>query len=285
MKQKTLRMLKSITPPIVSALIRHLSDEASGFSGNYRTWDEACRASGSYDSEAILDTVKESLLKVKNGEAVYERDSVLFDKVEYSWPLLAGLLWIASRNGNRLNLADFGGSLGSTYYQNLKFLVHLNALQWSIVEQEKFVANGKQSFENDHIRFYRDLDECITERHPDTILFSSVIQYLEKPYELLADVIDRGFTYIIFDRTSFLVKGDDRITVQKVPPHIYPARYPAWFFNQEKFLGFFSGTYELIADFDSFESFSLEDQSTRNKGFIFKKIMPNSIQEGAYGRF
>jgi len=270
-KQKILHILKDITPPIALALFRHLSDKATDFSGNYRTWDEARRASSGYDSEAILAKVKDALLKVKNGDSIYERDSVLFDKIEYSWPLLAGLLWVSSRSGNSLNLIDFGGSLGSTYFQNLKFFTHLYELKWSIVEQKKFVECGRSHFENSHLKFYQGLDECIGERHPDAILFSSVIQYLEKPYELLADVVGRGFTYIIFDRTSFLENGDDRITVQKVPNEIYPASYPAWFFNRDKLLSFFSGTYDLIADFDSFESFRLEGQTAQNKGFIFVK--------------
>lgn len=271
MKQKIQYMLKSLTPPIAHVLSLRFSGKETGFSGNYRTWDDACRASGSYDTEVILNKVKDALLTVKRGEAVYERDSVLFDKVEYSWPLLAGILWVTSRNGNRLNLIDFGGSLGSTYYQNIKFLTHLVDLKWSIVEQKKFVECGQSLFENERLKFYRNLNECVGERHPDTILFSSVIQYLEKPYELLADVIERGFTYIIFDRTSFLKKGDDRITVQKVPPDIYQASYPAWFFNRNKFLDFLREKYELMAEFDSFESFRLEDQIAQNKGFIFCK--------------
>lgn len=41
----------------------------------------------------ILQTVKNSLLKVKNAEIVYERDSVIFDEIEYSWQLLTGLMF------------------------------------------------------------------------------------------------------------------------------------------------------------------------------------------------
>jgi putative methyltransferase (TIGR04325 family) len=267
--------LKGITPPILCDLFRQAPDTAIDFSGNYPSWDEACRASGGYDSHVILERVRDALLKVKKNEAVYERDSVLFDEVQYSWPLLAALLWVASRSGNRLNLIDFGGSLGSTYYQNVRFLSHLDELAWSIVEQDKFVNCGQELFENSHLRFYDGLDACMRDRHPDAVLFSSVIQYLEKPYELLADVFERGFTYILFDRTAFLEQGDDRITVQKVPPEIYSASYPAWFFNREKFLNFFSGKYELMAEFDSFESFQLHDQTAQDKGFIFKKITNN----------
>jgi putative methyltransferase (TIGR04325 family) len=210
--------------------------------GSFRdctTWEEARKASTGYDTDLILNKVRDSLLKVKSGEAVYERDSVLFDEIQYSWPLLAGLLWIATQKGNRLSLVDFGGSLGSTYYQNRKFLAHLKELRWSIVEQKRFVECGKREFETEHLKFYEDLDKCFRENRPDAILFSSSLQYLEKPYAVLEKIKSLGFEFILFDRTPLLDKGGDRITVQKVPPAIYEASYPAWFFNRGKFLDFF----------------------------------------------
>mgnify|MGYP001500873774 CR=1 FL=1 len=48
---------------------------------------------------------------VKNGEAVYERDLVLFDYIEFYWPVLSGVMWVAARNNGRLNVLDYGGSL------------------------------------------------------------------------------------------------------------------------------------------------------------------------------
>jgi hypothetical protein len=51
-----------------------------------------------YDNDTILKKCKDALLKVKNGEAVYERYSVLFDKVQHSFPVLAGLLRAAIAN-------------------------------------------------------------------------------------------------------------------------------------------------------------------------------------------
>lgn len=225
-----------------------------------------------YDSELILGKARDSLLKVKRGEAAYERDSVLFDKVQYSWPLLAGLLWIASQKGNRMNLVDFGGSLGSTYFQNRKFLSHLKELRWNIVEQKRFVDCGKRDFENEHLKFHHDLEDCFFEQRPDAILFSSVIQYLEQPYSLLGKACSLGFDFLLFDRTTFIESGEDRITVQKVPPDIYEASYPAWFFNREKFLDFLSADYELMAEFDALAgAIPLGNRYGYDKGFIFRK--------------
>jgi putative methyltransferase (TIGR04325 family) len=255
-----------LIPPVLGK-IYHKSIRKSGFSGDYKCWKEASNASSGYDSDEIMTKVKEALLKVKNGEAVYERDSVLFDKVQYSWPLLAGLLWIASQEDNRLNLIDFGGSLGSSYYQNKKFLAHLRVLKWNIIEQKKFVDCGKRYFEGEHLKFYYHLDDCLKEQHSNTILLSSVIQYIEKPYELLKEIIGKRLKYVLFDRTPFLHHGEDRITVQKVPAEIYRASYPAWFFNQKKFLGFFSSEYELIADFESNDWANIPSVF---KGYVFK---------------
>jgi putative methyltransferase (TIGR04325 family) len=233
------------------------------------SWEEAKGRSNGYDSDRILEKVRDSLLKVKNGEAIYERDSVLFDKVQYSWPLLAGLLWIASRKDNRLNLLDFGGSLGSTYFQTRKFLSHLKETRWNIVEQKKFVECGKRDFEIDHLKFFYDLDACFREQHPDTILFSGVIQYLEDPYGMLEKAMSLGFEFVLFDRTPFLEKGGDRITIQKVPDQIFPASFPCWFLSQERFLETMGDRYELFADFEGFDRADVQDSVF--KGFIFRR--------------
>ena len=88
--------IKNITPPFILKLAKR--KPRYGFLGNYKTWQEAQADSKGYDDKKILEKVKNSLLKVKNGEVVYERDSVIFDKIQYSWPVLSSLLWIASQN-------------------------------------------------------------------------------------------------------------------------------------------------------------------------------------------
>ena len=261
-------MLRDLVPPILANFYNRLASRG-GFSGNYASWEEAVRVSTGYDSDVILNKVRDSLLKVKRGEHVYERDSVLFDRVQYSWPLLAGLLWIASQKDNRLNLVDFGGSLGSTYYQNRKFLSQLKELHWSIVEQKKFAECGKRDFENEHVKFYDDIEECFGEQRPDAILLSGVLQYLEKPYALLEKVQSLGFEFILVDRTPFLEKGGDRITVQRVPPEIFPASYPCWFFSREKFLDAMDFRYRLVEEFEGFEKADVRDSAF--KGFLFQR--------------
>jgi putative methyltransferase (TIGR04325 family) len=272
MREHLRPLISGLMPPAALHTLMRIAGPVR-FTGRYRTWDEAQQASGGYDSDLILTKVRDALLKVKTGEAVYERDSVLFDKIEYSWPLLAGLLWISSLNDNKLNLIDFGGSLGSSYYQNRGFLAHLRPLTWNIVEQPKFVECGKQNFEDDTLKFYGSIPECLAATRPDTVLFLSVLQYLERPYDMLRSIIDRQFRFIIIDRTPFLVRGADRITVQRVSSAIYRASYPAWLFNEEAFLDLLLPSYECVTDFVSFDS---GDGRFRYKGFLFRRREPDA---------
>lgn len=269
MKKEIKKIIKSFIPPIIFDIFK--KPRQYGFFGNYNSWSDARSNSNGYDSPEILERVKKSLLKVKNGEVAYERDSVTFSKIQYSWPVLSSMLWTASKN-NRLNVLDFGGSLGSSYYQNRNFLSHIADLTWNVIEQKNFVECGKKFFQDDTLKFYNDeeMTRCISENKIDTLLVSSVIQYIEDPYQCLQDLLSLNIGVIIFDRTTFL-KNEDRLTVQKVRPEIYNTSYPAWFLNEEKFLKIMGQKYILVSSFDSlFEKIDLGDKQACEKGFIFR---------------
>src|SRR5271165_4714522 len=93
---KIKNLLRRLLPPFAVELLR--PSPKYGFFGPYKTWQEAQAHSKGYDDAAILVKVKDSLLKVKNGQAAYERDSVLFDHIEYSEHVLAELIRIAGVN-------------------------------------------------------------------------------------------------------------------------------------------------------------------------------------------
>lgn len=268
---KIKNLLKALLPPVIYSLIQRIRkhDTAQeGWSGNYSSWAKAQIKCTGYSSAIILEKCKSALLKVKNGEAVYERDSVLFDEIQYSWGLLAGLQRAALENDGKLSVLDFGGSLGSTYYQNKGFLSSLKELEWCIVEQPNFVDCGKDLFEDDQLRFYATIEECMAKCMPNVLLLSSVLQYLEKPYEWIEKFLRLGILYILIDRTSFVESETDILTIQKVPESIYPASYPAWFFNEHKLLCCFFKDYTLIDSFEALDKYNIV--SSYSKGFILK---------------
>ena len=156
------------------------------FEGDHENWNDAARQCSGYDADDILDKVLNAALKVKRGEAVHERDSVLFDEIEYAWPVLAGLMWAAARNGGKLNVLDFGGSLGSSYFQNRKFLQTLPEVCWNVVDQPQIVEAGQAYIQDGELNFIKPSRNAWRENQPNVILLSGVLQYLERTGETLS---------------------------------------------------------------------------------------------------
>jgi putative methyltransferase (TIGR04325 family) len=249
-RQRLTGMAKDWLPPVLSRQLRRLSRLGGGvtFEGPFATWDEAAKLSSGYDGTHILDKVLAATLKVKHGEAVFERDSVLFDEIQYAWPVTAGLLWASARQGGRLSVLDFGGSLGSSYFQNRKFLEGLLSVRWSVVEQAHFVKVGRQHIRDERLVFYPTIAECVAVEKPNVVLLSSVLQYLEDPYAVLDEISCSGAGIILVDRTSFHDGENDFVALQKVGEAIYTASYPLWIFSKKNFMKHLSETFDLVTE-------------------------------------
>ena len=266
MKAKTI--LKSLLPPLVISLFKKRRTKYGWF-GNYSKWEDAQKECSGYDATIILENCKNALLEVKNGKAVYERDSVLFNTIEYSWPLLAGLMFIAAINNGNLQVLDFGGSLGSSYFQNRKYLLGLKNFCWRIVEQSNFVKCGKEMFENETLKFYENIKASVADTPPNVILLSSVLSYLQEPYKILDEIIQINAQSIIIDRTIFIEEPEDRLAIQKVSPTIFKATLACWFFSKNKLIEYFNHNNYLLHS-----NFKAIDQSCDNFefcGYIFLK--------------
>lgn len=258
-------------PENIKILKRKIFTSKYGWSGDYKNWDKARQISSGYNASHILEKVKTSTLKVKTGEAVFERDSVLFDTIEYSWPLLASLMWIAARNKGKLSVIDFGGSLGSSYFQNKYFLDTIEKAQWSVVEQKAFVDCGREYFENGILKFYYTMEECIKSGEiPDVLLISCALPYLEEASKMLDDFSQMGISYFIIDNTPFNYQDRDRITVQRVDPLIYEASYPCWFLNYNKVKAIVGSRYTIVSEYFNNTSILLDGRKIPYRGLLAK---------------
>ena len=242
---------KQWIPPILKTQLNTLLKRNINYSGEFKGWLEASNCTLGYDSNLIFQQVKQATLKVKNGEALFERDSVVFDEIQYSFPVLAGLFRAAVENKNQLSVLDFGGSLGSSYFQCQYFLSVLSALEWNIIEQEHFVKCGLEHFRTKELHFYYTINECLFQTKPTVILLSSVLQYLSDPFLILDELMRIGAPYIIIDRTPFSDSATDFVTVQHVPASIYKASYPCWIFSRQSFLTRVTEKYQILTEFES----------------------------------
>lgn len=243
----------------------------------YEAADEFLRAKGlgNYSSDVILKQVYSAIEQVRLGKAKFERDGVLFDKKEYNYPLLANVCYTLSafEKDKWVNILDFGGSLGSSFFQIRDRLAGYQ-YKWHIVEQMNFVKFGR-----DHIPeivFHNSIEDYRHGNSCDICILSGVVQYFDKPYDWLKRILVAKFKYIIVDRTLFSQGEVERCAIQYVPPEIYDAQYPIWLLSRQKVIDFIiSFGYELDDEWKSFDMMPVRnsifyEEIIQSEGFLFR---------------
>ncbi len=239
--------------------------------GDYSDWTTALKNSNGYDAKLVLEKIRVNTGKVRDNQAVYVRDSFLFDKIEYSWPLAAIIQKTFLKDGF-LNVIDFGGGLGSTYYQNKEFTTNMNSFSWNIVEQPSLVKIGKSEFQDDKLFFYNTIDEVLSIKRVNLIILSGVLQCIENPSQIIESIIQNKIPTIFIDRNAFIFDIKSRISIQQVAKEIYDASYPSHFFLENEFIELFQKSYNLEADFKSYcdrDQVTNDGKSVYWKGFYF----------------
>ena len=239
------QFIKLLIPPIFLLLYRKLHRQAWKYNGCYASFSEAEQHSEGYDAPQIVNKVLDSTRKVMAGEAAFERDSMLFYHEEYNYNVLMPLYRIALEKG-RLHVLDFGGALGSTFRQHLKLLKPaIQDLSWNIVEQQSFLEAAKEINCEEGLHFFDSIEKTLESAPIDVVLFSSVLQYLENPQEIIEKI--KSIPYIIIDiHPEFLTREKPLFTVQNVSEPIYNASYPLKIWGKGELLTMFSENYELL---------------------------------------
>ena len=260
-------IVKQLLPPIIINLVRKLlNPNSGGFKRGFKSWNHASSNSTTYNTSEVFQKTLNAARLVRDGKAAYERDSVLFDKVQYDWKLLSSLMLIANIQ-NKLNVVDFGGALGTSFIQNKKFLDILQIpKKWAVVEQSEFVRIGKSEFQTDTLVFLKSLSEVNFD--VDVVLLGGSLCYIEHAYRVLDEIKNLSPKFILIVRTPFSDLSDDEISLQIVPKNIYDASYPIWTFSEPKLLAYFSDNYFL---FEQWEDDLQADKDAVAKGFLFIK--------------
>jgi putative methyltransferase (TIGR04325 family) len=258
-------------PPLLCRWYRRMVNW-QWFRGHYATWEEARRAAGGYAQPVILEKVIAAALTVRAGQAAFERDSVLFKEPECDHRVMAGLLYVAQANGGRLRVLDFGGSLGSIYFQLRPFFPPLAELRWDIVEQAHFVEAGRRHFQGDMPSFFESMDAAEHARSHDVVLVSTVLQYLPEPHVFAAELAARGLPFLLFNNLPLHGPAPDWLSVQHVPPKIYTASYPVWFLNRGRFLAHFASRYKVVWEYESSAVWPVDGRDYPSTGLLLRRL-------------
>lgn len=239
-----------------------------------KSWTEVLKACEGYDNAKILEKVKSAAITVKQGGALFERDSVLFYEPDYNPELIQAFDLIAANNDGHLHLIDFGGSLGSVYFQYKDKLAKYKSVKWCVVEQPHFVEFGKKELQSNELKFYYNFQECLSENTIKAMLLSSVISYMQDPYKLLAEIARLNLEFIVIDKTLLTGVASDLICKQEVREPIYEASYPCWLLSKEKLIKFMTVNYDLLREFNPYSTkqfIKTAGQEAVFSGLIFKK--------------
>jgi len=210
------------------------------YSGPYKTWTIAKKKSAGYHDKTIINKVRASSLVAKNSKSKFEIDSLIFSKPHRNI-FFEKLLIDLAKKRKKINIIDFGGSLGSTYYR-YKDIFNKKKIKWSIIEQKAFVKIGKKEFKDKSLNFYYNLEEALEQKNEliDVFLLSSSLQYINDYKNLINKIKKLNIEYLIILKTPMNLSYKNKIFVEKVPKEIYGTSYSSWIFSKKKLLNSFS---------------------------------------------
>ncbi len=233
-----------------------------GWFGHYPDWAAAVVDCEGYDTTEIFEKVKIATCKVKLGQTKCETNKELMKWVEN-----------ISTTAGIIRILDFGGALGSIYFQHREILNKFPHLIWCVVEQKDFVEIGQAEFEDNVLKFEYTIEDALKKYQPNAVLLSSVLMYIEKPYNILEEIFESKIPHIMIDRTPFISAPEDRLTVQIAIPSVYKASYPCWIFSEQKFLNFTNRYAHHIKEFPAFDKSNI--LNCNYKGMIFEVKIEN----------
>jgi putative methyltransferase (TIGR04325 family) len=239
--------LQLLTPPIVWGLRRRLS--RGPLEGPFASWEAASKHATGWDSPGIVEQALAAALKVRNGAAAFERDSVARESIIYSPTILAALLLAADRH-RALDVIDFGGGLGSNYFQNLRLIRALAGAptSWNVVELAPLARIGVEQFQTEQLRFHDDLG-AVRLAHP-VLLFTGSLQYVADAFALLERAL--GITDIVaLDRVLVWDEAEHAVFVQRLDPRRFDrVTLPTWCFAKDALIAWFEARgFRLVEHF------------------------------------
>lgn len=215
------------------------------FEGIFENWSDAEAHSQGYSADAILFQVLESTKRVIDSGEGFERDGVLFDTSETDWVFHLACRLSLNFDKKGLRVCDFGGALGSKYFQHRDNLLRKVNVKWMVIEQENFVAAGRQLASSPQLTFHSSVRSCSKYR-PNLVILGSVLQYIENDTAILLELLALEPKVILLERHPASKSVREQIVVQHVPDRIYPASYPMKIFSDKALEKVLSGEYELL---------------------------------------
>lgn len=244
-------VLRAVVPPAIWSVARRLKAHLSGhapelFEGPFPSWQSAASRSTGWDAPEITGKTLAAALKVRARIAEFEQDSLSHKEIIYSPTILAFLFIALAKSQQRIDIIDFGGGLGSNYFQHRKLLNHLDRhpIRWTVIERPVFAKLGTELFKTAELSFYPTLEEDALSNLipvPGALIFTGSLQYLAKPLDVLDQAISADISVLAIDRFLVSPTEEHAVYIQHPDPAVYyHATYPVWCFSRNTIIDWFS---------------------------------------------
>jgi putative methyltransferase (TIGR04325 family) len=265
---KKLRALKQWIPPEAIRIGRHTIGYGSYFQGNFPTWEAASASAEGYTAPQLLEDALQLALTLRDES---NASAVATQIIPY--PLVATLMRAAALSGGQLRVIDFGGALGTTYFQCRRWLQGLKPLAWHIVEQSHYVEEGQAKLADNELKFFTSIKAAAEAKPVEAVIFSSVLQYLDSPEAILAQAISCKPQSIIIDRLPVIAGNTDEICLQKqhFPASLPRCSLPIRLFARQSIMALLGKEYKLMCEFDAADHPMGGMRRVDFKGFVFER--------------
>lgn len=245
-----------------------------GFLGHFESFAEALSECMGYEDQEIVQMYLQQFEKTI--KEVWDAGPIRFlsnREVRFLNALQFAVSNRAHAN-SKIKILDFGGASGG-HYRFVKSIFDKNLGEYVICESPK-VAEEFKAFGTSEKYWISNLDG-IESKYFDAVLSSGTIQYLEKPFEVLARMAEVS-DYIVLDRLPVVNESKSLVLKQNtVTSNGVRVSYPGWFFSEEEL-------------FKAFTEFGLkvtlewavpEDRPYVNgnrvpyRGYLLEKLSPN----------
>jgi putative methyltransferase (TIGR04325 family) len=209
----------------VKIFIRGLLAPAIGFSLT-RDWDTAKRRTSGYEGKATLNSLSSRIeaLKAPTDLPHDDRLNEIVKAIRDSG--------LQTNNQKPIRVLDIGGSFGEHFF-HLQKLMPEHSFDWTVLETEGHCSIIPEFLTS--IKGLRFISEPpASDQHFDISLLSSVIQYVDAPYDLLTTALQISDSVIV-NRLPLSPYSKDKVAIQRPGLLGSKGSYPVHIFSETAF--------------------------------------------------
>ena len=252
----------------LKVLIRGFLAPVIGFS-LAKDWNSAKLKTAGYEGDATLESLTSRIESLKNLQGQPHDDRL----VEIAKAFRDSVK--QSNDSSPIRVLDIGGSFGEHFF-HLQKLMPAHSFDWTVLETEghcSIIPEFLTSIKG--LRFISD--PPASDQHFDIALLSSVIQYVDAPYDLLTMALQISDSVIV-NRLPLSPYAKDRVAIQRPGLLGSKGSYPVHIFSETVFTKYL----EPIAEIGSRwmvpqDSAVIRFKYIENQGFLLKPRRNTSV--------